>query len=258
MSLNVNDSRLKPGMAFGVDPSRRERYSLRQARYYAIGQELARRGLEAMQAGHKLQVLDIGAGQGLTLRHLEVHEGAEGIQLSGVDIERYDNLYRPEAWKDFWVSDLMAGLPPVPSETYDIVICEQVLEHLTDIELAIATLNRVLKPGGTAICGVPTFPPGMDALRKVIVPFLDRMMPPAKPRGHVQSFSKLSFLKQFRQHSGLTVDHCQGFRILSGGPLRPLENFEWWYRVNRSIGRVVPSLCTEIQVMATKPLAKAA
>ncbi len=258
VSMNVTASPLKAGMAFGVDPSRRERYSLRQARYFEIGTDLAKRGREAIQAGQRLQVLDIGAGQGLTLRHLEVHDGAEGIELSGVDVERYENLYRPEAWKNFWVADLMAGLPPVPSEAYDIVICEQVFEHLTELELAMSTINRVLKPGGVAICGVPIFPYGVDALRKVIVPVIDRLNPPKKPRGHVQSFSKYSFLKLFRQHTGLAVEECRGFRIVSGGPLKALENQEWWYRLNRSIGKVVPSLCTEIQVVATKPLAKAA
>ncbi len=240
-------------MAFGVDPSRRERFSLRQARYDAIGEELAQRGRAALQAGKRLQVLDIGAGQGLTLRHIEARDGAAGIELSGVDIVRYDNLYRPEAWKDFWVSDLMAGLPPVPSEAYDIVICEQIFEHLSELQLGMATLSRVLRPGGIAIVGVPIFPSGVNSLRELIVPWIDWVKQPTAPRGHVQSFSKRSFLNLLGQHSGLTIEKCYGFRIVSGGVLRPLENHEWWYRLNRRLGRAVPSLCTEIQVVASKP-----
>ncbi len=259
MSTTLTARPLQPGLAFGVDPCRHERYSLRQARYAEIGLDLAKRGRAALQAGRRLQVLDIGAGQGLTLRHLEVHDGAAGIELSGADLERYDNLYRAEEWKNFWVADLMAGLPPVPSEAFDIVICEQVFEHLPQLELAMSTINRVLKPGGVAICGVPIFPYGVDTLRKMIVPVLDRLNPPPQPRGHVQSFSKHSFIKLFRQHTGLDVEECRGFRIVSGGPLlRPLENMKWWYQLNRRIGQVVPGLCTEIQVVATKPLAKAA
>ena len=245
---------IPPRMAFGVDPSRRERFSLRQGRYDAIGEELAQRGRVALQAGRRLKVLDIGAGQGLTLRYLEGRDGAAGIELSGVDIVRYDTLYRPSEWKDFWVSNLMQGLPPVPSETYDIVICEQIFEHLSELELGMATINRVLRPGGIAIVGVPIFPSGVNKIRELIVPWIDGAKPPKTPRGHVQSFSKRSFLKLFQQHSGLTIEKCFGFRIVSGGLLRQLENHEWWYRLNRSVGRIVPSLCTEIQIIARKPV----
>ena len=31
-----------PAMAYGVDPTRPERYSLRQARYHAVSEEIAR------------------------------------------------------------------------------------------------------------------------------------------------------------------------------------------------------------------------
>ena len=42
-----------------------------------------------------------------------------------------------------------------PDNTYDIVICSHVLEHIPDDKTAIAELYRVLKPGGRAILQVP-------------------------------------------------------------------------------------------------------
>jgi hypothetical protein len=40
--------------------------------------------------------------------------------------------------------------------------------------------------------------------------------------------------------------------MLSGGVLRPLENYRWWWRLGRVTGRIAPALCTEIQVVAVK------
>lgn len=240
------------GLAFGVDPSRSEKYSLRQARYHEIGIFLAEQGRAAAAVGKVLKVLDIGAGPGLTLRHLEMHDGAEAIELYGADIRAFDKLYRPAVWKEYWVGDLMEGLPMIPTEMFDIVLCEQVLEHLPEQKVAMATIARVLKLGGTAMVGVPIFPPGINKLRELICPAIDRVCPPTKPRGHVQSFSLRSFVAEFLRYSGLTMQEVHGFRIISGGILKPLENHKWWYSLNHHIGRIVPGLCTEIQVIARK------
>jgi 2-polyprenyl-3-methyl-5-hydroxy-6-metoxy-1,4-benzoquinol methylase len=47
---------------------------------------------------------------------------------------------------DYVVGDLTGGYPEIPSEHYDVVVCEQVLEHLAALDTAIATLVRVLRP----------------------------------------------------------------------------------------------------------------
>ena len=41
------------------------------------------------------------------------------------------------------------------SETFDVVICNHVLEHVADATAALAELRRVLKPGGRLICQTP-------------------------------------------------------------------------------------------------------
>jgi SAM-dependent methyltransferase len=42
-----------------------------------------------------------------------------------------------------------------PNETFDIVLCSHVLEHVTDDRQAIRELHRVLRPGGIAYVQVP-------------------------------------------------------------------------------------------------------
>ncbi len=44
---------------------------------------------------------------------------------------------------------------PYPSQTFDLVICNHVLEHVPDDGKAMRELRRVLKPGGVAILQVP-------------------------------------------------------------------------------------------------------
>jgi ubiquinone/menaquinone biosynthesis C-methylase UbiE len=48
---------------------------------------------------------------------------------------------------------------PFEQNTFDVVLCNHVLEHVQDDLLAMREINRVLKPGGFAILQVPFFNP---------------------------------------------------------------------------------------------------
>lgn len=237
-------------LAFGVDPTRRERYSLRQARYHALGEDVAR--LVAARPDAPLKLLDVGLCDGVSMRYLEALPNAERIEFHGVDIDLKPTIYRPHRWASLTQGDLLAGLPQIESDQFDVVICEQVLEHLPKVNLAMAALARVLKPGGTLIVGVPIFPPGFDFLRRHVVPRLDKLVQKRKPRSHLQAFTLKSFLTALVRNCELAIDEVRGFRIISGGVFRSLENYRWWWQFGRATGRRFPGLCTEVQVVGTK------
>lgn len=244
----------KPHHAFGVDPARRNFYSLRQSRYDALAQDISDWAGIAARSGRKLTLLDVGSGTGVLLRHLEFKRDFDKLTISAADRAVSDHVYRRELYQQFFVGDLMGGYPQIPSDSYDVVICEQLLEHLPNVDVAIATLERVLRPGGKLIVGVPIFLPPLHALRKHVIPIMDKVFLPRKSRGHVQAFSLASFLGQMKRHSNLRLLRVRGFRVISGGLLAPLENYRWWWRLNRRIGELMPALCIEIQAIMQKPL----
>jgi SAM-dependent methyltransferase len=244
----------KPNHAFGVDPTRRELYSLRQSRYDALAEDVSRWAGEAAAAGLPLRVLDIGCSSGVSLRYIEARPHFEAVQFSGADVE-FRPRYKEDVFEAYFVGDLMEGYPEIESGRYDVVLCEQVLEHLPRLDVAITTLDRVLRPGGKLIVGVPIFPPPLAFLRRHLVPHIDRAFQPDIVRGHVQAFSASSFLAAMAAHSTLRLLEIRGFRIISGGVLKPLENHRWWWRFNRGLGRIAPSLCIEIQAIMEKPAA---
>jgi SAM-dependent methyltransferase len=247
------DGSLRPDFAFGVDPVRRQFYSLRQSRYDALAQDVSE-WAGAAPAGEKLRLLIVGCGVGTELRHLAAKPHFEKLVISGANYSAAECFQR-ETYREFYVGDLMQGYPEIPSNAYDIVLCEQVLEHLDHIERAMAFLGRVLKPGGKAIIGVPIFPPPLHLARQHLVPRLDALFGRRRSRGHRQAFSKYSFLRAMRRHSGLRLITVRGFRIISGGLLRGLDNYRWWWRFNRRLGELLPALCIEIQAVMEKPLA---
>ncbi len=238
--------------AFGVDPSRRQFYSLRQSRYEALAQEVSDLAARAARSGLKLSVIDVGCGTGTALRYLEAKPHFEAIILSGADLTDH-RAYKQDRYEQFYVGDVINGYPQIPSNSFDVVICEQLLEHLTEIGVAIeTTLARILKPGGTLIVGVPIFPAPLHILRQRVVPILDAIVRRKRGRSHLQAFSLSSFLHQMRQQH-LKLVKVRGFRIVSGGILRPLENHRWWWRFNRWLGERVPAVCIEVQAILEKP-----
>ena len=239
------------GMAFGVDPRRRERYSLRQSRYFALALDCSRLAGEKKRRGERLTLLDIGVQNGVAMRYIEVQPDADNIDFYGADI-KIGKIYRGEVWKAIYQGDFMQGYPEIADDSFDVVICEQVLEHLPELETAVRTFERVLKPGGTLIVGVPIFIGPFAWLRSHFVPFFDRFTHHRKARHHVQAFSLCSIKKLLQVYTRLQIDKVRGFRIISGGILRPLENRRWWWRFNTWLGGLIPAVCIEIQLIAHK------
>jgi len=94
------------------------------------------------------RVLDVSCKRGEILQALKARGfavqgtqfAADAPQVDGIPIDRG--------------VDLMKGLP-YPSESFDVVLLVEVIEHLENHRAAISELGRVLKPGGILILTTP-------------------------------------------------------------------------------------------------------
>lgn len=93
----------------------------------------------------EMRILDLGASTGIIGNHLAAHCGT----IIGIDIDlpavAYATKHRDRN-ADFLVADGMQM--PFANDTFDVVICAQIYEHVPDAERLLADIHRVLKPGG--------------------------------------------------------------------------------------------------------------
>ncbi|MFC1598177.1 class I SAM-dependent methyltransferase [Patescibacteria group bacterium] len=91
--------------------------------------------------------LDIGAGRSVYKKILPA-----GIEYHALDYEETEGGYNKDSSLDI-VGDVQDM--PIENNTYDSILCSEVLEHVPHPAQAAKEIMRVLKPGGTAIITVP-------------------------------------------------------------------------------------------------------
>lgn len=234
-----------------AEPRHPEPYRLRSARYAVLAQDISGWAADAARTGRVLSVLDVGCGWGALLSRLVGEPNFPDIAVSGTDVKDQIAFGR-ELYREFFLGDLTGGYPEIASDHYDVVVCEQVLEHLDRLDTALATLARVVRPGGVLVIGVPIFFPPLHLARKHLVPRFARIIRHPETASHQQAFSLFSFRRLLKACPNLRLAKTRGFRIVSGGVLRPLENFAWWWRFNRRLGELLPALCIEAQFILVK------
>jgi SAM-dependent methyltransferase len=91
---------------------------------------------------------DLGCGDGMITDHVGVAIAADRISV----VETYDPHIKDAEHRGFEVTrDDLNGALSLPSSTFDIVLANQVIEHLYDTEQFLAEARRILKPGGVLI-----------------------------------------------------------------------------------------------------------
>ena len=89
-------------------------------------------------------ILDFGSGEGITANHFAKDNTV-------VAIEPWDEMLQ-NRWADYDYKQLqgdISSLSQFEDNTFDMVICHNVLEYIDDKASIIRELSRVLKPGGT-------------------------------------------------------------------------------------------------------------
>lgn len=117
---------------------------------YEFAAEMNRRNLIALarRAGGK-SLLDLGCDDGLFTKRLATAVGAEDVH--GVEIVS-DQARKAEA-KGIHVYELDLNQPlrEIPSDRFDVVHANQVIEHVASVDLFVSEVHRLLRPGGHAV-----------------------------------------------------------------------------------------------------------
>lgn len=98
-----------------------------------------------------LRILDIGCGTGALTKELEQYGEVVGVDFSSDAVEYC---------KQRGLNNVQQGSAEATGcmpESFDIVLCLDVLEHLKEDTKGIMEIKRVLKEGGITIVFVPTF-----------------------------------------------------------------------------------------------------
>jgi len=112
------------------------------------------------------RALEVGCGAG----RIAIALARRGFQVDGLDVvprvvEQAAHL-AAAAGVDarFFVADFTKSDPRFPDETYDLVVCSEVLEHVEPWREVVGNIAQVLKPGGLLVLTTPNDPAQFSVL----------------------------------------------------------------------------------------------
>lgn len=165
-------------------------------------------------------MLDLGCGEG---RHIfGLMEKFPDLKCIGLDphIESLDKAFEGLKFlesisntKTNFLSGSAYSLP-FSDDSFDLVVCSEVLEHLHDYKDAIKEINRVLKPGGQFLASVPAeFPEKICWLLSEAYQ--------NQPGGHLRIFKKNELIEEVAEHN---------FSFESSQRFHSIHSAYWWLR----------------------------
>ncbi len=86
---------------------------------------------------------------------LEIGENTYSLRYGGSRIQKSDVLHVAEGTPNATIIADLTDAPNIADDTFDAVICTQTLQLIYEIDRAVATLARILKPGGVLLATLP-------------------------------------------------------------------------------------------------------
>ena len=157
--------------------------------------------LIAGQIGRGSRALDVGTGSGALGRFLSANSCTiDGITYSHAEAELARQHYRR-----LEVIDLETVVPSsaFPQQSYDVIVCADVLEHLRNADQILRDLRTLLAPGGRLLISIPNVT-YMGVIASLFASKFVRTAEGLLDSTHVRFFDRGS-LEQFVADCGLQV-----------------------------------------------------
>lgn len=174
-------------------------YSQKQASYF----NRARLDIMSLLPAHAKAVLEIGCGNGATLRHL-LAEGRCSI-IDGIELTESVALEAKPHLRSTWIGDAEEIIFTLEENQYEVILCLDVLEHLVDPWKFVAQLSRVLKSGGIIIASIPNLRTIKVIANLTFLGSFTYADQGIMDRTHLRFFTKKSALQLFETET-LSVD----------------------------------------------------
>jgi SAM-dependent methyltransferase len=163
------------------------------------------RELAPRHAGNETTLLDVGCWDGAqTVRRGEILGAG---RLLGAEV--YPEPAREAVERGIEVAevDLESESLPWADASVDVVVCNQVLEHLKNIWLPMSEMHRVLRPGGHAILSVPN----LGSLHNRLLLAVGRQPTSVRVLGpHVRGYTLLEFTGLLEYRGAYRVERRRG------------------------------------------------
>jgi len=135
-------------------------------------------------------MFDVGSGNGERTIRIAAYFNIQPFNIHGLD---NDNKRLIESHKRFIASkvDLEKGALPYKNEMFDLVICNQVLEHLKNFKEIINEIIRVTVKEGYIVIGIPNL---AHLINRIYLLFGIQPMCIHLNSHHVRGYTHSSFL----------------------------------------------------------------
>ena len=135
-------------------------------------------------------IMDVGCGNGSRTICIANHLNVDMSNVYGVDYSE-DFVITCQSMFNVSKIDLEINNIPHDDDTFDIVICNQVLEHLKNYSKVIDELIRVTKKKGYILIGIPNL---AHLINRIYLLFGMQPMCIAMDGSHVRAFTHRSFV----------------------------------------------------------------
>ncbi len=200
------------------------------------------------------KLLEIGVWDGSIVRNYR--PAFEG-EIYGTDVSLDAMKPALPLLKEAKPCDLNRDELPWPENTFDCVVCCEVIEHIVDTDRLLSELKRVLKPGGVLVLSTPNL---ASALNRVFVllgwqplstevstrrsDYGNPLRKPLTPAGHVRSYTFRALVEQAKD-AGFFVERAAGAPVTRGFATKCAEKL---------FGALSASLASDVMLRCRKPL----
>lgn len=199
----------------------------------------------------QLRYLDAGCGDGINLQWASgfFKNNHIDVKLTGLDYNplRVGRVVEKQLTGNTYIASLL--YMPFGDSTFDIVLCNHVLEHIRSYPKALTEIGRVLKPGGLFIIGVPNEGCFLAKLRNRVI---QRSI--LKNTDHI-NFFRLETLNEALRKAGFDI-----MRVYNEGFFLPhlwvhylVAYFSLGRKLLSMLGKLFPGQSAGLTVYAVRP-----